>query len=239
MKYLDLSLPTPEANLACDEALLEVCDEASDGAVLRVWESPSIFVVVGYSNQVSREVRVDLCRSHNIPILRRCTGGGTVVQGPGCLNYSLCLRMEEGGPLATITQTNCFIMSKLRQVFQDLLQTPVDIRGHTDLAIADRKFSGNAQRRKQRSVLFHGSILLHFDLALIEALLPAPSQQPAYRASRPHLDFVRNLPLAASDLKSAFCTAWQAHEALNTIPNSRISQLIEEKYGRADWNHRF
>ena len=26
MKYLDLTLPTPEANLACDEALLDWCD---------------------------------------------------------------------------------------------------------------------------------------------------------------------------------------------------------------------
>jgi len=37
MNYLDLTLPSPEENLACDEALLELCDEGLGDEVLRVW----------------------------------------------------------------------------------------------------------------------------------------------------------------------------------------------------------
>jgi lipoate-protein ligase A len=149
------------------------------------------------------------------------------------------LRIDRHPELATVTQTNCHIMTRHQQVFENLLHTPVPIRGYTDLALDGRKFSGNAQRRRHNVVLFHGSLLLNFDLPIIETLLPTPSQQPAYRASRSHLDFVRNLPLAASDIKSAFRAAWQAEEALQMIPNGRVSQLIDEKYGRPDWNDRF
>src|SRR5207253_61981 len=38
MNFCDLSLPSPEENLACDEALLELAEEGRVGEVLRVWE---------------------------------------------------------------------------------------------------------------------------------------------------------------------------------------------------------
>jgi lipoate-protein ligase A len=101
MKYLDLTLPTPAENLALDEALLELAEREGD-ETLRVWESPWPFVVLGLSNHLSREANVDACRELKVEILRRCSGGGTVVQGPGCLSYALALRIDEAGPLATI-----------------------------------------------------------------------------------------------------------------------------------------
>src|ERR1019366_4870445 len=94
---LDLTLPTPAENLACDEALLDACEAGRHPPVLRFWESPEHFVVVGYSNPVATEVNVEACQAAGVPILRRCTGGGTVVQGPGCLNYALILPIEMEG----------------------------------------------------------------------------------------------------------------------------------------------
>ena len=96
MKWLDHTLATPAENLACDEALLDLCEEAGV-EILRFWESRQIFVVVGYGNRVASEVNVEECRRRGVPILRRCSGGGTVVQGPGCLNYNLTLRLPEAG----------------------------------------------------------------------------------------------------------------------------------------------
>ena len=50
MEYLDLSLPTPAGNLACDEALLDLCETQETLEILRFWESPQHFVVLGYGN---------------------------------------------------------------------------------------------------------------------------------------------------------------------------------------------
>ena len=61
VNYFDLTLPTPQENLACDEALLDGC-EAGGPEVLRFWEPRKHFVVVGYSNRVEREVNVAACR---------------------------------------------------------------------------------------------------------------------------------------------------------------------------------
>src|SRR5438067_1520295 len=100
MKYCDLTLSTPAENLACDEVLLQLAEQNGAGdEVLRVWEPMQYFVVVGYANRVATEVDIRFCQTNSIPVLRRCSGGGTVLQGPGCVNYSLVLRISESGPL--------------------------------------------------------------------------------------------------------------------------------------------
>jgi lipoate-protein ligase A len=240
VNLIDLTCPSPAENLACDEALLERCeDEGTE--TLRFWESPETFVVVGYGNSVGREVATDECARRAIPILRRCSGGGTVVQGPGCFNYTLALRIDTAPQLQTVTDTNQFIMEQNRAAIAGLLEAEVAVQGHTDLAFqADGcwwKFSGNAQRRRRRAVLFHGTILYQFDLRLIEALLPFPSAQPDYRARRAHSEFVRNIPVDAHDLRRALADAW-AGRAAPPPSFDRVARLVREQYGNPEWNLR-
>src|SRR5438309_12096554 len=109
MKLLDLTFPTPAENLACDETLLDWCDEGAGPELLRFWEPQQHFVVIGYSNHAERVVSVAACRERGIPILRRCAGGGTVLQGPGSLNYLLIRRIESNSVLETVTCTNRFV----------------------------------------------------------------------------------------------------------------------------------
>jgi lipoate-protein ligase A len=239
MNYLDLTLPTPEENLACDEALLELCDEGLAGEVLRVWEYPRHFVVVGYANEVGSEVNVPFCRQNGLPILRRCSGGGAVLQGRGCLSYALVLRVDESGPLRGIGSTNRFVLERHQAILEGLAQTPVQVRGHTDLALGALKFSGNSQRRKRRALLFHGAFLIEFDLVLIERALLMPSKQPDYRANRSHSDFLVNLRVPARDVALALRRGWEAGTPLREIPLERIRKLAREKYATPEWTWRF
>ena len=142
MKLVDATFSTPEENLACDEALLEYCDDGFPGEVLRLWEPACRFVAVGYSSKLRSEVDLDSCAREGVPVLRRPSGGGTVVQGPGCLNYSLVLRMDARKGLETITRTNATVLDRTRAALEPLLGRPVERCGHTDLAVDGRKFSG-------------------------------------------------------------------------------------------------
>ena len=236
MKYIDWTLPTPAENLACDEALLDLCEAGQAGEILRFWEARELFVVVGYANQAAREVNIQACQAHGIGIFRRCTGGGTVLQGPGCLSYSLILRIPETGPLQSITGTNNFIMGRNQAALATLLREPVGIRGHTDLAVGELKFSGNAQRRRRKFLIFHGTLLLTFDLPMIEKFLRMPSQQPDYREHRPHKEFLSNLNLTPATVKRAFQDQWQATKPLNDLPLAEIQELSRTKYATAEWN---
>jgi lipoate---protein ligase len=247
MNLLHCTLESPAANLACDEALLDICEQTA-AETLRFWESPTKFVVVGYGNSVAVEVDQAACSDGGVPILRRCSGGGTVVQGPGCLNYALTLRADDEGPLATVTGTNLFIMEQNRRAFQKLLPQEVTVEGHTDLAIREAtapesqpstsllKFSGNAQRRRRQSVLFHGTILYNFDLSRIAQLLKAPSKQPDYRANRQHGQFVTNIPCGAKAIMTALTKAWNAVAELQKPPLQEVERLVRERYSTAEWN---
>jgi lipoate---protein ligase len=239
MKYIDLTLPTPAENLACDEALLDLCEDGREGEVLRFWEPREPFVVVGYANQAALEANLDACQARHIPILRRCTGGGTVLQGPGCLNYSLILRIEEGSPLHTITGTNTFVMQRQKESLSPLLSTPMNIQGHTDLVLGDLKFSGNAQRRKRKYLIFHGTFLLQFNLSLIEEVLRMPTKQPDYRQNRPHTSFLTNLNVDSESVKSALRKTWGASELLQSWPKQEIADLARVKYSHHEWNFKF
>ena len=237
MNYLDLTLPTPAANLACDEALLDACEDDSGGDVLRFWEPSDYFVVVGYSNHIAQEVNQAACHREKLGIYRRCSGGGTVLQGPGCLNYSLILKFDGNDALQTISAANHHIMGRHREALSALLGQPVRLAGHTDLSLGGLKFSGNAQRRKRHALIFHGTFLLRFDLSLMEQFLPMPSRQPDYREGRPHRLFLMNLPLSADAVKSALRQSWSATASLKHVPD--CERLIAEKYSRDDWNLKF
>jgi lipoate-protein ligase A len=242
MKHIDLTLPSPAENLAADEALLDECEAGGGGEILRFWEPREYFVVVGYANKIATEVNIAACEAKGIPIFRRCSGGGTVVQGPGCLNYALNLRITEDGPLHSIATANQFIMRQNRAAIESAIRHPpsaIAIRGHTDLAIGERKFSGNSQRRKKHYLLFHGTFLLNFDLPLISELLLMPSKQPDYREHRAHAEFLTNLNVSANAVKAAMRQVWKAQTPLENPPLELITALAREKYATQDWNYKF
>lgn len=238
MKLCDLTLPTPEENLACDEVLLDLCEAGQSDELLRFWALPRYFVVLGYGNKAGTEVNLPFCQKFTIPVLRRCSGGGTVLQGPGVLNYSLILRIADDGPCHSIAATNRFILERHRDALAPLLLAPVAWRGQTDLAIGGLKFAGNAQRRRRQFLLFHGSFLLHLDLDLLEKTLPQPSRQPDYRVNRSHSDFLINLNLPAHTIKSALSQTWNATIPLAPLPLDAITRLAREKYALDEWSLR-
>ena len=238
MHWFEATFPGAAENLAADEALLDLA-ETHGGDYLRFLAPSDRCVVVGYGNHLSREVDLEACALARVPVLRRCTGGGTVVLGPGCLAYSLVLEIERRPELATITSTNRFVMERHRAALAPLARDAVRVDGHTDLVLGERKFSGNAQRRRRRAVLFHGTFLHDFDLTWIPRLLRFPSLQPEYRRDRDHLEFVTNFPASAARLRDALISAWSATQAPVPPWDDRIAALRSERYERAEWHGKF
>lgn len=244
MKLSNPNLSSPAEQLAGDEALLDWCENGHGEETLLFWEPREPFVVVGYANKVSTEVNVAACAAKGIPIFRRCSGGGTVLQGAGCLNYALVLRITDDGPLRTITSANQFIMERNRTAMETIFPRPetpdprpnLTVSGHTDLCLGNLKFSGNSQRRKKNFLLFHGTFLLNFNLALVGEFLRMPSLQPDYRASRSHGDFLVNLNLPAGQVKAALQKAWNATDELKNFPEQEIQTLAGQKYSTDAWN---
>jgi lipoate-protein ligase A len=238
MRLLDLTLPTPEENLALDEALLDEND-ASGGPreTLRLWESDRPLVVIGRSSRIAAEVRRDVCDELRIPVLRRTSGGAAIVAGPGCLMYSLVLSYQRRPSLRAIDAAHRFVLGTIAAALCRLVPG-VEPRGTSDLAIGGRKFSGNSVRSKRDRMLYHGTLLYDFPLELIARLLTMPSRQPDYREGRGHESFVTNLPLTSSAIRQTLVAAWQVTEPRSQWPQSATARLVAERYAMREWNVR-
>lgn len=197
MRLVDLTLPSPEENVALDEVLLELAEMSTHSSeYLRLWESPAPMVVVGRSSRVTEEVNLVACRKRGVPVLRRSSGGAAVVAGPGCLMYAVVLSTKDRPPLATLAGAHATVLGALVAALAPLVPG-IYRAGTSDLALHDRKLSGNSLRVKRSHVLYHGTLLYNFSLPRISEYLRMPLRQPEYRAARAHDEFVTNIPVSA------------------------------------------
>ena len=240
MRGYELSFDEPARNLALDEALLNAAESGDAGESLRFWESPTYFVVLGVSHRVDREVNVEGCARDGVPVTRRCSAGGCVLQGPGSLNYSLVLDMTSDPELATIRASYCSILTRIRDAIRGL-GISAALEGTSDLAVNGIKFSGNAQRRKKRYLLHHGTVLYDMDLGRVGRYLREPQDRPKYRGGRPHEEFIRNLPVSRGDVTQEIANAFGVKRVGDTMSESildRAARLCLEKYATNAWTFR-
>jgi len=234
MDLLHLTLATAEENLALDEALLLEAEAGRIGEVLRFWELGRHAVVLGASGRLSEEVNEEGCSKDGVPIVRRPSGGGTVLIGPGCLCFSLVLSLDRSG-LHDVTHSYRVILGR---VAESLADQRVEPAGSSDLAIAERKISGNSQRRLKRRLLHHGTILHAMPPEVMERYLFLPARQPEYRRQRSHEGFVRNLSLSREEIQRRLAKAWSAEEARIDVPLELVRRLVVEKYSVKEWTYR-
>ena len=209
----DISLATSEENIFYDDVLLKMAEYGVSGEVSRLWESRELFIVLGRICEEEEDVNVEEVLKDNIPILRRSSGGGTVLQGKGCLNYSLVLSKEKDPRIADLHSSYSFILNKVLEVV-NILGISADFKPVSDLAIteSEKKFSGNAQRRTRKFILHHGTILYDFNLELITKYLKIPKKIPDYRLGRSHSDFVTNIDRPLGEIKRGFCEVFGVTE---------------------------
>ena len=165
----------PYWNMGADSAILEAVIRGDSPPTLRLygWRCPA--VTIGRFQDAERGIDLDFCRSHDIPIVRRPTGGRGIVHG-GDLTVSLILPETElgnnGSSVAASYRelTNGFMSALNRLGFSSALgaceksagalgdcfatRTAADL---IDTATGD-KLIGSAQRRKDGVLLQQSSI---------------------------------------------------------------------------------
>lgn len=242
MLLLDQTLHQPEMNLALDEALLEEAEHfgwitaGQKGEVLRFWEPAEPIVVLGRSSPIQREVNLEYCRQRQIPVLRRCSGGATIVTGPGCLMYALLISYRDREELRFLDQAHQFVMGRMQRALATL-KISVTFEGTCDLAIDQRKVSGNSLRCRRHGFLYHGTMICNFDLSLVSQALNMPVRQPDYRQGRGHDSFLTQLPVSQEEVKFALAREWGAVQNLEQWPVERARNLATEKYRCPAWTH--
>jgi lipoate-protein ligase A len=188
---------TATEHLEAEWRLFHALDAGATGHLFRTWETSRPVVVVGRNTSIADHVIEDACLRDAVPVVRRFSGGGAVILGPGCVNYAIGVSLVSHPELLDVANSFSMILQRIAGA----LNVPeLAVAGGTDLALDGRKVSGNAQRRGRRVLIHHGTLLYAFDSSLAARYLRDPRRQPAYRAGRRHTDFIGNLPLSRDAL---------------------------------------
>lgn len=263
MLKIDLTLPTPHQNIAFEQAMFDAAEineseskghsepsspialsSAEPTEFLRFWEPQPKFVVLGRSGKIEEEAFVQRCREDGVEIIRRASGGGTILTGAGCLMYSVVLSSKKNPALRDIGYCHQFIAERMKSAFAKCGKQ-IELHGHSDLCVQDRdgitrKFSGNAMRLGRSNLIYHGTLLISFELGAIARYLQFPSKRPDYRDQRSHLEFVTNIEVDSAVLKQSISVAFGANQEITPLEKSHLLEqteiLVAERYSKDDWN---
>ncbi|KAL6770699.1 LPL3 [Auxenochlorella protothecoides x Auxenochlorella symbiontica] len=173
--------------LKLEEALLRASNDnwflVNDG-------TPDPAIVLGISGKPEVLVHEVAARKAGVTLIRRFTGGGTVVVDSDTLFTGLIMGVDEVPGLEPFPRP---IMKWTEDLFKPVFGKYGDfaLREH-DYVFKDVKFGGNAQAISKRRFVHHTSLLWRFDPDRM-ALLQHPARTPEYRQGRPHHRFITPL----------------------------------------------
>ena len=149
-------------NLAAEEYLLTDVHEP----VFRLWRNAPSVIIGRYQNALA-EINTEYIQTHNIPVVRRLTGGGAVFHDLGNINYTFIdKKIPDEDTGAMFRRFTAPIIEALKG-----LGINASLQGRNDLVIEDRKFSGNAVCVHGGRVLQHGTLLFSASVADLSAAL--------------------------------------------------------------------
>ncbi|MBK8988918.1 MAG: lipoate--protein ligase [Chloroflexi bacterium] len=237
MLYADNQhITDPRLNLALEEYLLRHVPTA-EAILLFYVNEPS--VILGRNQNALEELDPDYTANHNVHVVRRLSGGGAVFHDLGNLNFSFITNGSRD-----LHNFQRFTEPVIRVLNQ--LGVPAALHGKSDIYVAGRKISGNAQYLARDRMVSHGTILFDSDLeALLRALNPRQVQieSKAVQSIRAKVGNVKEwLPeMDTAVLRQTLLTGIFAGRPVDHLPLSaddwtRIHQIKTERYDTWEWN---
>ena len=80
----DISFASAEENILYDEKLLDLAEQGLSGEILRFWEAPEFFIVLGRISKQEIEVKIEEAAADGVKMIKRCSGGGANSSSRSC-----------------------------------------------------------------------------------------------------------------------------------------------------------
>ncbi|MEA2070480.1 MAG: lipoate--protein ligase [Asgard group archaeon] len=173
-------------------------------------------VCVGYHQIIEDEIDVSYCKEKNLPIVRRCLGGGAVYLDKGQLFYQIIARVE-----------NKTIPKKVEKFYKKILEAPVEtyrkigINANyipiNDIEYKDKKISGNGAAVVDGERILTGNIIFDFNFDEMVRILKVPNEK--FRDK------------VAKSLSERMGTITQF---LDIVPSrEKVSNLLKQEFGKS------
>src|SRR3989344_688988 len=161
-------------NMALDEAIMKLSHEQGVPTVRFYGWKPAA-ISIGYFQGMNDEVDIEKCGEFGVDVVRRITGGGAVFHDSE-VTYSFVATEESNvlpkNILDSYKKICSGVISGLGELKLDASFVPLN-----DIVVAGKKISGNAQTRREKAILQHGTVLTCVDVEKMFSMLKVPSEK--------------------------------------------------------------
>lgn len=184
-------------------------------------DAPTLFlyinapcVVIGRAQNPWLEADIAFLAQAKIPLVRRQSGGGTVVHDLGNLNFSF---------ISPKADYNKALHLQIVQGALESLGITTTLNARHDILLEGRKISGSAFRETRLNCFHHGTLLVHVDLPRLGKALSAPELNIKSNAIRsvksPVINLRDRLPtLTIEQVQNALIAHFSAHHGTILTP---------------------
>ena len=248
-RLLETENYTAAANMAIDRAVLVANSEGKVPSTVRffTWKPPAISI--GYFQSLEEEVDLEICKKLGVDYVRRITGGGAVFHDEE-LTYSIVIPESHSQIPKNIIESYGRIcgalMKGLKHLGIESKYAPIN-----DIITGGKKISGNAQTRKAKTVLQHGTILMDLDVDKMFSLLKVPNEKIKDKLIvdvKQRVTSVKQIlgedirfNEAAEAMKIGFEEEFNVelvHSSLTEEEIELAKKFEKECFSTRDWNHR-
>lgn len=203
--------------LQLEEALLR--NDQRNFCLINEGSPPAI--VMGISGKVEELIDREKLSQKRVPVIKRFSGGGTVVVDENTLFISFICERN----FVDFVPYPEPIMRWTEEIYRRALRHSSFCLKESDYVIGEKKFGGNAQYLQKTRWLHHSTLLWDYNTELMELLLH-PKKSPPYRKGRTHLEFLTKLSDHISN-KEEFLTQFKgALKSFTQIEEISLTEVL-------------
>jgi len=166
---------TAARNMAIDRAVLVSNSNGKVPPTVRFYSWKPFAISIGYFQSLEEEVDLGICKDLGIDYVRRITGGGAVFHEDE-LTYSIVIPESHKEISKNIMESYGHICGAIIKGLKNI-GIKSEYKPINDIITSGKKISGNAQTRKMKTVLQHGTILKDVNVDKMFSVLRVPNEK--------------------------------------------------------------
>ena len=190
-RVIDFGPRTAAQYVATNRAVLEARQQGLAPNTLAFLSFSEPAALVGFHQSVDQELRRDYCEAHGITIQRRVSGGGALYVDSTVVGWELYLdrRTIGSSDMLDIARRICETAARgIRSLGVD-----ARFRPRNDIEVGGRKIAGTGGTYDGDVFLYHGSLLVDFDVERMLRVLRIPAEKLQDKAIASARERVANL----------------------------------------------
>ncbi|WP_297062242.1 biotin/lipoate A/B protein ligase family protein [Thermococcus sp.] len=246
MRFIPLIVARPEVQMAIDEAIMLARIEGKVPDTIRLYAFSPSSVTIGRFQSVRHDVNLEGARRLGIPVVRRITGGGSVFHDEfGEITYSVIIGEDFHPALKNVETSYRYLAGPIVDALEDL-GLDAGFSGLNDIVANGKKISGSAQTRRRGIILQHGTFMYATRVEILGKVLRASKEKLRDKGISSVWERVTTLERegikltrweAYGLLRDSFARAFDIEDGELTEYELELAErLIEERYGRREWN---